>query len=644
MICAGWIRLRCVGLPGLTNGSMPPWRCVGFCRGSAFRFFGRQRIGAMADRRHHGEGEHHQGNVAMPPMPRSALVVIEPELVFRGLKTVLDRPPMAFDRHQRFDGCSRWTPGGEEGEIAIGDMTTDQQTARPQTLICAVEFFDLEIGQFEITPIMQPRSFGSGPCRQAFPVGRAPRPGDVCGLAGDRSPLAPGLKHVSAADPEHIAFACVTQLLFDIANTVDGVTSNPLEWYRRGYGACDHSRRKLWFGRKAGIGGHVCGFQAIWIVAPFLRKIQRTIDERMTVARNVGSEDSDLAVRDLACGTSVLPRHSARRLALLEKAGLVDHEHRVVIRQMLDDIIAYDIAQGIRIPIHAAQDRLLTPWAGIASRLGAHPTGLALLISEKAFQEQACIRRNTLLPEQRTYPLLDLLKRRRPQRKRLLNRRCPRPRSSNHGCPWIQKPSEKATVMLGLKHARRIALNAVQGCGCDQSNPGRSSRGFCARAIPKHPLSIGVGLGPVPGSRLDADHPENGVLIPCRNTAAALVSAIQISCNARLAFGCWLFGNLAITFAVLCTQQRCSRVFGQTSPAAFQNPSAPSAMTSCGGTSSPRRFRSSSRSRQSCALSRAPSVKPTSSLRPSGVAPISTRMHCFSSSRRAWRWMPSAQM
>ena len=61
----------------------------------------------------------------MPPMPGSALVVIEAELVFRGLKTVLDRPPMAFDRHQRFDGCSRWAPSGEEGEIAIGDMTTD---------------------------------------------------------------------------------------------------------------------------------------------------------------------------------------------------------------------------------------------------------------------------------------------------------------------------------------------------------------------------------------------------------------------------------------------------------------------------------------------------------------------------------------
>ena len=69
---------------------------------------------------------------------------------------------MAFYRHQRFDGCSHWTPGGEEGEVAIGDMAADQQTARPQTLICSGGFFGLEIGQFEITPIMQPRSFGSG--------------------------------------------------------------------------------------------------------------------------------------------------------------------------------------------------------------------------------------------------------------------------------------------------------------------------------------------------------------------------------------------------------------------------------------------------------------------------------------------------
>src|SRR3981189_453951 len=421
MMCAGWIRFRASLMATrriswidqrINDGVAPflflllPW--------SGVPFFWRRRIGAMADHRHHGEGEHHQRNVAMPPMPGSALVVIEPELVFRGLKTVLDCPPMAFDRHQRFDGCCRWTPGGEEGEIAIGDMTTDQQTACPKTLICAVKFFDIEIGQFEIAPIMQPRSFGPVPCRQAFPVGRTPRRGDVRGGAGDWPPLTPGLKHMSAADPKHIAFACLAWLLFDIADSVDSIGSNPLEWHRRGYGACNHCRRKLWLGRKAGIGRPVCGFPASWLVGPLLRKIQCAIDERVTVARNVGSEDSDLAVRDLARGTRVLTPHSARGLALLEKAGLIDHENRVVIRQMLDDIIADDIAQSISIPVPATQDRLLPPWTRIASCLPPHPTGLALLIANQTFQKQACIRRNTLLPEQRTYPLLDLPKRRRP--------------------------------------------------------------------------------------------------------------------------------------------------------------------------------------------------------------------------------------
>src|SRR6266700_1516167 len=46
-------------------------------------------------------------------------------------------------------------------------------------------------------------------------------------------------------------------------------------------------------------------------------------------------------------------------------------------------------------------------------------------------------------------------------------------------------------------------------------------------------------------------------------SATLLVSAIQISCNDRLAFGCWLFGSLLRTLAVLCTQQRCSRAVGE---------------------------------------------------------------------------------
>src|SRR5258708_16052029 len=99
---------------------------------------------------------------------------------------------------------------------------------------------------------------------------------------------------MSAADPKHVAFAGPTELLFDIANTVDGITGNPLEWYRRGYRACDHSRRKLWFGRKPDIGRHICGFQTISVRGPFLPKIPRASDERMALTRNVSSAERDL--------------------------------------------------------------------------------------------------------------------------------------------------------------------------------------------------------------------------------------------------------------------------------------------------------------------------------------------------------------
>ena len=68
---------------------------------------------------------------------------------------------------------------------------------------------------------------------------------------------------------------------------------------------------------------------------------------------------------------------------------------------------------------------------------------------------------------------------------------------------------------------------------------------------------------------------------------------------------------------------------GHSSPSAFQKPSAPSATASSGATAKPRFCKSSSSSRQSWALSRAPSVKPSSSFLPSGVAPMITRMHCL---------------
>src|SRR3712207_8478953 len=45
----------------------------------------------------------------------------------------------------------------------------------------------------------------------------------------------------------------------------------------------------------------------------------------------------------------------------LREAGLVDHQNRIRRRQGLDGVGAHQVAQGIRVPVAAAQHRLLLP-------------------------------------------------------------------------------------------------------------------------------------------------------------------------------------------------------------------------------------------------------------------------------------------
>src|SRR6516162_3878597 len=104
------------------------WRCA------RLGFFGRRLVGLMWDGSHHGEGEHAERDVTMPAVPGSGFVVVEPELVFGCLEAILDRPAMALDADQGLDRSPCRTPGGEVGEIAVSDITPDQQASCPKDL------------------------------------------------------------------------------------------------------------------------------------------------------------------------------------------------------------------------------------------------------------------------------------------------------------------------------------------------------------------------------------------------------------------------------------------------------------------------------------------------------------------------------
>src|SRR6478736_6468507 len=179
-------------------------------------------------------------------------------------------------------------------------------------------------------------------------------------------------------DAEYIAFTGLAEVPLDIADPIDAIARNPTERHASRKGALDHLDRKLRLGRKADVVRHICGLQANRIVGPALRQIERPIDESMAVTRHVGN---------FARRTSILPRYSARCLALLEKAGLIDHQHRVLVGKMLSDIVAHHIAQSIGIPPVTAQDRLLPPWPRIARRLRPHPSGFATLVAKQTVHE-----------------------------------------------------------------------------------------------------------------------------------------------------------------------------------------------------------------------------------------------------------------
>src|SRR3546814_7053593 len=93
---------------------------------------------------------------------------------------------------------------------------------------------------------------------------------------------------------------------------------------------------------------------------------------------------------------------SARRLALLQKAGFVDHQNRIVGAERFHHIIAHDIAKRIRIPPAATKDRLLPPRSRITRRLGAHPARLAPLVAKQPVQEQTRRSSHALLRDRKS--------------------------------------------------------------------------------------------------------------------------------------------------------------------------------------------------------------------------------------------------
>ncbi len=90
----------------------------------------------------------------------------------------------------------------------------------------------------------------------------------------------------------------------------------------------------------------------------------------------VDQVDGDLGVLDSACGAGVLALDANRAGALLHVAGLVDHQHRLVVVQMVHYVAAHVVADGIGVPLRPAEQVLHPVWGSVPNPFGDGPAVL----------------------------------------------------------------------------------------------------------------------------------------------------------------------------------------------------------------------------------------------------------------------------
>ena len=120
----------------------------------------------MPHRGHHGKRQHDERDVPVPTVPGTGLVVSKSKLRLGGLERVLDRPAPPFNRDQGGDPSPTRAPGREEGKLAIAEGAADEKAARPQPAPGGAIVAGSEVGQFAISPVVEPLARGAGPRRE----------------------------------------------------------------------------------------------------------------------------------------------------------------------------------------------------------------------------------------------------------------------------------------------------------------------------------------------------------------------------------------------------------------------------------------------------------------------------------------------
>jgi hypothetical protein len=213
----------------------------------------------------------------------------------------------------------------------------------------------------------------------ADPGGQSlPRPGrQAGGQFIDPPPALADRDAPVAGDGQHVAdFPVLKGAAQGWVGAVDLVAGDPARGDAGVQGGGDHVRGQGRLGGEADVRRDAGGGAPVGVVHPPLGQVQGPVDQGVPGRRGVGQVHRDLGVLHPSGGPGVLTLHTHGLVAALEVAGLVDHEHGVLVAQVIGHVTAQVVPHPVGIPDRPGQQMLQPVRGSITAVLGDRPTVL----------------------------------------------------------------------------------------------------------------------------------------------------------------------------------------------------------------------------------------------------------------------------
>src|SRR5215211_2677492 len=288
----------------------------------------------------------------MPGFPASYLVLVQPEPTFGLLQASLDPPAAARDANQFFKG--RPLPG--EHHI-VGELLRVFQAAthEQQVLEAPLFFGNLQPEQRQERPVVEAGTFGSVSCRETFPLARSRSLREHVGPDLPRSTICVCPQRLAPLYGQHEGPSTLLEEHSQSSVTaVNGVSGHPCSGDLCLKSALQHLSGKLGLGRELDLFWNASLRPTLGVVRPaLLGQVQSPVNESRP---------------------------------LLKEAGLVDDEHRSLVCEVLDHILAQVVAYQICVPLRLVEQSLHTIWGTVSNSLGHLPAVLTLHRSGECLQ------------------------------------------------------------------------------------------------------------------------------------------------------------------------------------------------------------------------------------------------------------------